>query len=177
MNAPVLVETALLLTCPVADAVVGPRRARLDRAARVGVPAHVTVLYPFVPSPSAEELARLVAVAAGVPAFTLTFSSTAWFDEHVVFLAPDDPSPVAGLTEAVVAAFPDFPPYGGAFEEVVPHLTIGHDHPVDQLRAAEQGVLPHLPLTQEVTALELWSGPPLLSEEPGWRRVASYPLG
>jgi hypothetical protein len=31
------------------------------------------------------------------------------------------------LTRAVWSAFPDFPPYGGAFTEIVQHLTIGTD--------------------------------------------------
>jgi hypothetical protein len=34
---------------PKAEPVVGQLRARLDRAASRGIPAHVTVLYPFVP--------------------------------------------------------------------------------------------------------------------------------
>ena len=42
-------ESALLLLVPVAEAAVGAQRARLDSSARDGVPAHVTVLYPFLP--------------------------------------------------------------------------------------------------------------------------------
>ena len=42
-------ESALLLRCPAAEPVVGSSRARLDRAAAVGVPAHLTVTYPFRP--------------------------------------------------------------------------------------------------------------------------------
>src|SRR5580658_9294142 len=43
-------ESALLVLVPAAEPAVGQHRARLDGAARDGVPAHITVLYP---SPSA----------------------------------------------------------------------------------------------------------------------------
>jgi hypothetical protein len=42
-------ETALLLPVPAAEPAVSRHRARFDVAARDGVPAHVTVLYPFLP--------------------------------------------------------------------------------------------------------------------------------
>ncbi len=94
----------------------------------------------------------------------------------MVFLEPSPREPVLALCEAVVAAFPDVPPYGGAHDDVVPHLTIGHGAPVEQLRVAEAAVRRRLPFTQEVTTLGLWAGPPLLTEEPGWRQVGAFPL-
>ena len=42
-------ETALLVEVPAADAAVARHREILDLAAGWGVPAHLTVLYPFVP--------------------------------------------------------------------------------------------------------------------------------
>jgi hypothetical protein len=173
------VETALLLTVPAADPVVGPHRSRLDRAARVGVPAHVTIVHPFAPLPTlgADELAALEAAARSVPAFTLRFARTAWFDDTVVYLEPEPVEPVLSLIAAVVVEFPDFPPYGGAYAEPVPHLTLGHEQPLELLRVAELATRGRLPLEQEVTELALWAGPPLLSEEPGWRQVAAFPLG
>jgi hypothetical protein len=41
-------ESALVVLVPEADSVVSPWRRRLDPPASVGVPAHVTILYPFV---------------------------------------------------------------------------------------------------------------------------------
>ena len=42
-------ETAVVVPIPEAEGVVGPYRARLDHAAELGVPAHVTVIAPFAP--------------------------------------------------------------------------------------------------------------------------------
>lgn len=176
-------ETALIIECPAAEAAVGRHRARHDWSAGVGVPAHVTVLYPFrAPEAlSAADHERLTALFATVPAFHLRGERTAWFGEEVVYVAPDDPEPVLALMSAVTDAFPDCPPYGGIHEVVIPHLTVGDNSPVEELRAAEREVAGALPFVQEVTEIALWHGPaagrPAASPSPGWRRVRAYPLG
>jgi len=45
----VATEAALLVMCPVADPLVGRYRHLYDSAAHVGIPAHITVDYPFRP--------------------------------------------------------------------------------------------------------------------------------
>ena len=172
-------ETALLITVPSADPVVARHRSRLDRAARVGVPAHVTVVYPFVPFKSLRtaDLAALTELARTVPAFTLDLGGVGWFGEDVVFLEPTPREPVLDLIAKVGEAFPEFPPYGGEHAEPHPHLTLGHGRPLEELRVAEAAVLPHLPITQRVDAISLWAGPPLLLEQPGWSQVGTFPLG
>lgn len=172
-------ESALIVPCPAADPALGHHRARLDRAAEVGVPAHVTVLYPFRPEPAVDDDERLRALLAAVPAWTTCFDRTAWFDDAVLYLAPADPAPFVELTAVVAAAFPEHPPYGGAFATVVPHLTVGSsERDVDALRAAERAVLPRLPIEQAVDHVELWCGPALATAPAAsWRRRASYRLG
>lgn len=46
----------------------------------------------------------------------------------------------------------------GRFDEVVPHLTIGHDAPLDDLRAAGREVVTRLPITMVVNAVQLMCG-------------------
>jgi hypothetical protein len=49
------------------------------------------------------------------------------FNPKVAFLADlKDPDPYwSGYKKLFAAAFPDHPPYGGAHDEIVPHLTLG----------------------------------------------------
>ena len=47
-DAPAPTETAVIAAVPKAEPVVSEHRQQLDVAAGWGVPAHVTVLYPFV---------------------------------------------------------------------------------------------------------------------------------
>jgi 2'-5' RNA ligase len=170
-------HSALIVTVPEAEPVVAPHRELFDQAASWGVPAHVTVLFPFLPPAeiSAHVLDTLGRAAATVPAFFVAFDRLGWFADRVVWLAPSPASPFLRLTAAVTARFPGVRPYDGAFEEVVPHLTVGHDHPVDVLKAAGEAVLPRLPIRARVDTLRLITGRP----EPGdsWLTRALFPLG
>lgn len=168
--------TALVVAVPEAETAVGELRLRLDDNAAHGVPAHVTVLSPFLPAAEVDAtvLDRLAAVCAGTAPFAYHFDRTAWFDQQVLWLAPRQPAPFAALTERVVSAFPGYPPFEGLFAEVVPHLTVGHGVPVALLRAAEQEVEPALPVVgtaQSVTLLRrsVSSGT--------WSVAAVLPLG
>lgn len=173
-------ESALLLVCPAAEQAAAEHRARLDRAAQDGIPAHVTVLYPFPPLDllTADDHERLTQVAATSAAFTVCFGRTGWFGDGVLYLAPDDPAPMVDLTRAVTAAFPDFPPYAGEFSGLVPHLTVGHGHPRGDLEAAERSVSLRLHVTQRLDHVQLWAGPALAgrTRPAPWRHVRSYRL-
>jgi hypothetical protein len=170
-------ESAVLVPFPEAERVVSPHRTRLDGAAVLGVPAHVTVLYPFVP-PSAitpSVVDALAGAVASVSVFGCDFGDTAWFGEDVLWLAPRPEAPFLALTRAVCAAFPGYLPYGGAYPDPTPHLTIG-DRPaggVAELRAAEAAVRPYLPIRAQVSRVWLMTGRP----SPGsWRTLAELPL-
>ena len=175
-----MTATALLLVCPVLEPAVADERARLDRAAQDGVPAHLTVIYPFklLERVTEDDHHRLEALAAGCAPFSVVVGRSGWFGDEVVYLAPDDPEPVALLIRRVWSAFPDFPPYGGSFADPVPHVTVGHAHPLAELQAAERSIVARLPLTQRLDHLELWAGPdPEGRTEPEpWRRIRDYPL-
>jgi 2'-5' RNA ligase len=172
---PVATRTAVVVVVSAASAAVDQHRAQLDRAASWGVPPHVTVLYPFVPPAEIDDgdVAKLRAAARSLPAFDVTFARTAWFDEDVVYLAPEPAEPFRRLTRAVHEAFPLYPPYGGEFDDLAPHLTVGQLGTVDQRRAAEAAVQRHLPLTTRVDHLTLLAG----SDAPmSWRVLHELPL-
>ena len=111
---------------------------------------------------------------ATVPEFTATFGSTAWFDEKVLWLAPDPAEPFRALTTSVAAAFPEHPPYAGAHEDVVPHLTVGQGARPETLRAVERQVQPTLPVQQRVTEVEVIVGRPEVGGS--WDVIARFPL-
>ena len=180
MPAPPLEETALIIVCIAAEEAVAGYRRRYDLAAQFGVPAHVTVTYPFRPPADLgeDDRAALRTLTAGFAPFTLEGRRTGRFDDRVVFVALENPAPVVELTNAVTQQFPDFPPYGGAFDEVVPHLTVAHDQSHDVLLSAENEVNRRLPFTMEVDRVELWAGPALTGPtRREWRRIDSFALG
>lgn len=171
-------ESAVIIPIPSAEKVVAGHRRDLDVAASWGVPAHVTVLYPFMPPSTLDDdvISRLAAVMRSARAFECTFSRCGWFGEDVLWLAPDPDRPFRDLTLAVTHEFPDYPPYGGAFDELVPHLTVGELQrgTVAQLRAAEAAVTAKLPVNARIDHALLIAG----TREPNsWRTMVTMPFG
>jgi 2'-5' RNA ligase len=154
-------ESALLVAVPEAEPAVREHRARLDSSARDGVPAHLTVLYPFLPPASVDGavLASLRMLFAGFAPFDITLDRVSWFGEDVVWLAPRDDGPFRALIGAARAAFPECPPYGDKYADVVPHLTIGDRDDPEALRAAAEAVRGHLPVATRAAAVTLMAGP------------------
>lgn len=148
-------------------------RKQWDRAAGAGVPAHVTVLYPFVAPADLDAAVRaaLAEVAAAHEPFEVRFSEVGRFPT-VVYLAPAPAEPFNRLTEAIHARFPDFPPYAGAFDVVIPHLTITESAaaPLDDI---EREAAASLPFACRMATLEV-----LVEDEVGrWRPRWRLPLG
>jgi 2'-5' RNA ligase len=170
-------HTALIAEVPAAEAAVGAHRATLDRAASWGVPAHITLVFPFLPPHTIDDdtLAAIQEIADAKTPFAVTLDRIGWFGDTVVWLAPNPAQPFITLTAALAARFPQAQPYGGEFDETIPHLTIGHNHPRPTLEAAAAAVTRHLPITTTVTSIRLIAG----VREPGdnWHPVADFPLG
>lgn len=122
---------------------------RHANALEAGMPAHVTVLYPFVRAREVDRHAKemLGAALGAIPAFDFTMSEIRRFP-NVVYLAPDPAEPFVALTHAVLRHWPDQQPYDGAFEEIVPHVTVAYGE------STPSGVVEHLPITAR--AQEVW---------------------
>ena len=150
-------QSGLIVVVPEAEAAVGRHRERLDVSAPLGVPAHITVLFPFVPATAIDSglLTRLGRLFAEINGFSFRLERADWFGDDVLWLAPDDPGPFGALTQRVYQAFPAFAPYQGQFDDVVPHLTVGRGHPLAELRAAEEAVRADLPIEARAGAVTL----------------------
>ncbi|MCY7394931.1 MAG: 2'-5' RNA ligase family protein [Nocardioides sp.] len=169
-------RSAVIVVVAGLEPLVAQHRRALEVSASWGVPAHVTVLYPFVaPGALGPEVHQRLARAVGqVDCFEATFARTGRFGPDVLFLAPEPQGSFRALTGAVCAAFPDHPPYDGAFDDLVPHLSVGHDQPLERLRGAETDLLPGLPVSQRICEVSLWTGHDAVAS---WSRVATLPLG
>jgi 2'-5' RNA ligase len=145
-------QTAVIVPVPQVEAAVGAIRERLDPAARAGVPAHVTLVYPFLPADRLDEatIAELRAIVGAQPAFDVTFAGFARFP-GVLYLAPEPAEPFRRLTLALLRRWPEAPPYRGAFgTEVIPHLTVSDQASADDEAQAARQVSAHLPISVTV---------------------------
>lgn len=167
-------SSGLVLLTPALDDRLGDLRAAHDPAARQGMPAHATVLYPFMDpaliTPASR--ARLAEVIAGFGRLELAFAKAGRFPE-ALWLAPEPAEPLVALTRAIAAAFPDYPPYGGQFETVIPHVTIAMGEGLD-LGALEPEVRRRLspPIVQSVESVSLFT-----TVQRRWREIDRFALG
>ena len=133
---------------------------------------HVTVLFPFLPTSELDDDVRrhLAAIAGTLEPFDISFRRVRRFDDGVVWIEPDPAAPFRRLTTSVTAAWPDHPPYGGLFDEVIPHLTVVEgDDDAPTLHAIEAAAASHLPFTAGGDRLELWRQDQAGTWRPHWR--------
>jgi len=166
-----LPRTALIIAVPEAESLVGKWRERYDNAS-LGVPAHVTLLFPFVPTelladPVLTELRELFAAQSS---FAFSLPRVARFPE-VAWLAPEPPEPFRRLTELIFTRYPGYPPYEGIHAEVIPHLTVAVGDAALQEKV-DEALTPHLPIAAEAREVTL-----LVEDESGlWGSRDSFPL-
>jgi 2'-5' RNA ligase len=147
--------SGLIIPLPVAEQLIGGWRATLDPAAAAGVPAHITIHFPWVPADLVDKsvLHDVAEMVWAVPRFEVAFHRIAWFDREVLWLEPDPQRPFIALAAESARRWPDHPQYGGMFETVVPHLTVGVGDP-GELERAEAGLSEVLPIHE--TATQVW---------------------
>lgn len=173
-RAAVWARPASALIVPVLDAEpVVAAWLRRDRVDFDGAPLHVTVMFPFLParSVSAAEEESVAELARGIRPFQFALARLGRFP-GVLYLAPEPAAPFVGITEQIQLRWPSCRPYGGAYDSVIPHMTVafGDALPGDP---GDPGALERvLPITTQ--ADELW----LLEQTPrGWRTRRRFPLG
>jgi 2'-5' RNA ligase len=164
------VETALVIAVDDAEPFDEVRRELMPSVVASGIPFHVTLLYPFGSDAELVDGARALIAEQAPFEFELTRVAT-WPD--VVFLVPEPDEELRALMKALFARFPDWPPYEGIHDEVIPHATLGEE--VDAAAVWEEidrRVAPHLPhrcQARDVALLEEFA-------PDRWRERERFPL-
>ena len=164
-----MADAALVVPVPAADPVIGRLRRQHTRSGAAGMPSHLTLLYPFATGRERD----VEAVLAPFTAVDYTLRTAAVFgDPPVLYLALDPAAPFLALIEALMAAFPEFPPYGGVQFYPEPHVTIaqGDESAFAAIRADVEPLLPVSARADKVVLFEHDAGR-------GWRPRTRFPLG
>ncbi|MDQ2982693.1 MAG: 2'-5' RNA ligase family protein [Actinomycetota bacterium] len=168
-------ETALVVLVPEAERLVANYRRRYTHDGADGMPAHVTLLHPFMDTSRLDagvedELERLFGGRPTVP--LVLREADRWTDgESLLYLRPEPAEPFTAMIEALAGAFPDYPPYGGIHDEIVPHLTVaqGASALLDRIERELTGALP---IESPIETAWLCEHAP-----EGWRRRRAFQLG
>ncbi|MFJ9537652.1 2'-5' RNA ligase family protein [Streptomyces sp. NPDC101225] len=164
-------QTALVVPVPEAEPSVRSWRKRFDPAAQAGVPAHVTVVFPFLPASlvGAATCAALDEIVGRHRSFDVRFEECGRFP-GVLYLAPVPDAPFRRLTQAVVERWPEAPPYGGKYDPH-PHLTVAQGQDEAVLDEIEVGLRPCLPFAARVPTVDL-----VVHSGTEWQHRASFAL-
>ena len=159
--------SALVFRVPEADEVYSAVGAgRLG-----GLPAHITVLFPFKPVIAIGRRTRseLHAIAARTPPFDVTFGGIDAFGT-ISYLTVEPADPPIEVSTAVWRRWPRYPPYGDPTLEMTPHLTLATGVVPSDISAT---VAPYLPVKSTISSLTLMTR--RLTGR--WRVAAQFPLG
>lgn len=139
--------TGLVVPLQAARPLVERWLSRIPELSR-NVPPHVTVLWPFLEPEAVDQAVErhLAALFAGEAAFDVSLVAVGHFPD-VVFLSPEPAAELVRLTELVWREYPQCPPFAGAYDEIVPHLTVALDPTAAERDAIVRELAPRLPLS------------------------------
>lgn len=166
-------RATLVLPVPEAEPLVGRWRQKYDPPAPFGIPAHITLLFPFRPVRwlGTDGVTGLAAFFRSAPSIQFSLTHVGRFP-RIVYLAPKPPDPFVDLTKRLSARF-DLLPYGRADAGNTPHLTVArHDdqHFLDQVSDALAPALPLACIARDVWLME--------RDDAGyWHLSESFPFG
>jgi 2'-5' RNA ligase len=148
-------QSAVLIPVPEADTVVGRWRHEHDPVAAAGVPAHITLVVPWLPPSeiTQADLDELDSEMADVKAFDFELTHVDWFGRRVLWVAPEPEGLFRDLTNRLADQF-GTPPYEDEFDEIRPHLTVAHASDGVELVPIAADVSRGLPL--RCRAEEVW---------------------
>lgn len=101
-------------------------------------------------------LRALLEICGELPVLDVEFRQTARFP-GVLFLDPEPSGGLRKLTAARVRRWPEAPPYGRAFAEITPHLTVAHGVGDDVLPDLEDALRHGLPLRTRLSEACLYT--------------------
>jgi 2'-5' RNA ligase len=160
-------ESTLAILVPEAEGLVRSFRDRYDPSAKAGMPAHITLLYPFK-SPAEIDGAVLDTLRHCFFRFTsfkFSLMTINHFPGETLYLAPKPEDPFRKLTLGIWECYPETPPYRGRYSTVIPHLTVAMlageqrlDEIAEEFEHAAQRRLPIQAETAQVALMDSRSG-------------------
>lgn len=163
-------ESTIIIPVPEAEPLFGALRGTHDRVAAPGVPAHITLLYPFLPPTFAldqiTELERLFSTMHGFEFLLVDVRRFA----ATLYLHPNEAGRFKAMTDMLSSKWPGCKPYNGAFEHVIPHLTVADKVDTATMDTVEPSIRPHLPI--RCIASQVWLM--CSDDQDRWTRKACY---
>ncbi len=173
-------ESAVVFRLSMLEPHIQHLRERWTQDGAQGVPPHITLLYPFLPAKAWTESASqsLEALVSSISPVNVEFRDISWLSAGgVLCLRPEPSGAILRVIQALAAAFPECPPYGGAIpiSSLVPHVTIAVDvrakDRADVEREAQRRLGDSLPIKVRLDNLSL-----LIRTGDAWTCAQDFPF-
>lgn len=165
-------RTGIVVPVPEGQPLLDGVAARFPDAVRPGVPAHLSLLYPFVPAAELDQhvVSTLTSIFAQHVPLSVKFEGIVCTGGFVA-LRPEPGDGVEALASAVRRRWPDLVPYDGRYD-AEPHLTVAMQTTEERAGLIERELLPDwVPLSAELR--EAW----LVEHDGQWQLRSRFPLG
>jgi hypothetical protein len=168
-------STAIVVLTREAEPVIGGFYRRQTGAGQDGMKPHVTLTVPFVPAAKIDASVedRLVSLFGRFEPFDYVLRRFEYFESGVLYLDPEPRAPFIDLVRALTAEFPDYPPYEGVHDDVIPHMTVVESEDAELLEEIRLETEPRLPIAcraAEATLVERGA-------DLRWRPRTAFPFG
>jgi hypothetical protein len=168
-------STAIVVLTREAEPVVGSVYGEHSQAGRDGMTPHVTLVVPFIHAVAIDDGIdrRLRGLFGSFASFDYRLRQLEYFESGVLYLPPEPPRPFVELVSALLEEFPEYPPYEGIHDEVIPHVTVADSDDEALLERIRAEVAPGLPIrcrAEEATLVERGT-------DLRWNLRASFALG
>lgn len=168
-------ESAVSIVLDDARPQLEPVRAEFHAGSvAMGIPLHLTLLYPFAPPDQVDEEA-LEEFFAKCDALTVTLVGLGEWP-LVVYAVPEPCDELLAMMRPLWERFPDYPPYAGEIAEPLPHATLAELEEGESLaevaagiRARTESLFPIACAVRDVALLEEY-------EPDHWRERRRFPL-
>jgi hypothetical protein len=128
-------QTALVFLVPEAEAPLSRVASAFPQLVRPGLPAHVTILSPWIPLDEVNQKALdlCAGLAASMAERTVSFNKIG-MKPGFIYLGSDEASSIEAICDAAKRTWPCLPPYAGKHKDLLAHITLalGDMRPGDQ---------------------------------------------
>ena len=138
--------SALVLLVPDLEDIIGPYRKKYTNDGAMGMPCHITILYPFMSYIEWNDniFDLLAEISLLIKPISFRFNGLNYFEnKNVLFLEPYPQDEILHVIQHISKAFPMFPPYGGdiPMSELRAHITIAAERSVNKLKQIEKDIM------------------------------------
>ncbi len=166
--------TGLVIPFPLLETKIGAFRQQAIQPTTFNLMAHLTIIFPFMPLNQLTSAAssKLEMLFKETDPISYTIDGLGRFPE-VLYLKVADERPFIHLIRSIETAFPDYPSFGGQFQDIVPHITIAKNENIDQSEAEFRSKFPNL-LPLSGICREVWL---INNIESSYQMHTTYQLG